>query len=65
MLYLNSLNRKLKKNLFFFDNIDYYKALSFKKIKVQVLLLLSQSLNTIETISNFLFLNKIKKIKKI
>ena len=60
------LEQKIKKNLFFFDNIDYDKALSFKKKnKGSVLfIIISKSGNTIETISNFLFLNKIKKNQK-
>ena len=60
------LEQKIKKNLFFFDNIDYDKALSFKKKnKGSVLfIIISKSGNTIETISNFLFLNKIKKKQK-
>jgi len=60
------LEQKIKKNLFFFDNIDYDKALSFKKKnKSSVLfIIISKSGNTIETISNFLFLNKIKKNQK-
>ena len=60
------LEQKIKKNLFFFDNIDYDKVLSFKKKnKGSVLfIIISKSGNTIETISNFLFLNKIKKNQK-
>ncbi len=61
------LEKKIKKRLFFFDNIDYDKALNFKKKinKRSVLfIIISKSGNTIETISNFFFLNKIKKNKK-
>ena len=60
------LEQKIKKKLFFFDNIDYDKALSFKKKNKGSILfiIISKSGNTIETISNFLFLNKIKKNQK-
>ena len=60
------LEQKIKKKLFFFDNIDYDKALSFKKKNKGSILfiIISKSGNTIETISNFLFLNKIKKKQK-
>ena len=57
------LEKKLKK-LIFFDNIDYEKALNFKqKInkKSVLFIVISKSGNTIETISNFFFINKIKK----
>ena len=61
------LENKIKKNLFFFDNIDYEKALNFKKKinkKYVLFIVISKSGNTIETISNFFFINKIKKNQK-
>ena len=61
------LENKIKKNLFFFDNIDYEKVLDFKqKInkKSVLFIVISKSGNTIETISNFFFINKIKKNQK-
>ncbi|WP_082254519.1 hypothetical protein [Candidatus Pelagibacter communis] len=61
------LEKKIKKNLFFFDNIDYEKALDFKQQinkKSVLFIVISKSGNTIETISNFFFINKIKKNQK-
>ena len=61
------LENKIKKNLFFFDNIDYEKVLDFKKKinkKSVLFIVISKSGNTIETISNFFFINKIKKNQK-
>ena len=61
------LENKIKKNLFFFDNIDYEKVKDFKqKInkKSVLFIVISKSGNTIETISNFFFINKIKKNQK-
>ncbi len=61
------LEKKIKKNLFFFDDIDYDKALNFKKNinKGSVLfIIVSKSGDTLETVSNFFFLNKIKKNQK-
>lgn len=58
------LKNKIKKNLFFFDNIDHENVLNFNsKIKNSstLFLVISKSGNTIETIANFLSLNKIKK----
>ena len=52
------LENKIKKNLFFFDNIDYEKALNFKKKinkKSVLFIIISKSGSTIETISNFFF----------
>ena len=61
------LEKRIKKNFFFFDNIDYDKALNFKK-KINkrsiLFIIISKSGNTIETISNFFLLNKIKKNQK-
>ena len=61
------LENKIKKNLFFFDNIDYEKVLDFKKKinkKSVLFIVISKSGNTIETISNFFFINEIKKNQK-
>ena len=61
------LEKKIKKNLFFFDNIDYDKSLEFKKNlnkKSVLFIVISKSGNTVETISNFFFLKKIKKNQK-
>ena len=61
------LENKIKKNLFFFDNIDYEKALNFKKKinkKSVLFIIISKSGSTIGTISNFFFINKIKKDQK-
>ena len=52
------LENKIKKNLFFFDNIDYEKVLDFKKKinkKSVLFIVISKSGNTIETISNFFY----------
>ena len=61
------LEKKIKKNVFFFDNIDYEKALYFKKTinkKSVLFIVISKSGNTIETISNFFYINKIRKNQK-
>ncbi len=63
------LSKKIKKEIYFFDNLDEYKNLSFKKNskKKNILyLIISKSGNTIETLSNFFSLNiKIKKKNNI
>ena len=61
------LEKKIKKKLFFFDNIDYDNSINFKQNinKNSVLfIVISKSGNTTETISNFFFINKIKKNQK-
>ena len=54
------LKKKIKKEIFFFDNIDEQKILNFKK-KVNtnktLFIVISKSGDTIETLSNFLYLN--------
>ncbi len=60
------LSKKIKKEIYFFDNLDEYKNLLFKKNskKKNILyLIVSKSGNTIETLSNFFSLN-INKNKK-
>ena len=62
----NFLKKKINKKVFFFDNIDLNKISKFKKIndidKV-LFLIISKSGNTVETISNALFLDIFKKNK--
>ena len=63
----NFLKKKIKKKIYFFDNIDSKKILEFKKkeeLNKSLFLVISKSGNTIETISNFFFLNIIKKNSK-
>ena len=63
----NFLKKKIKKKIYFFDNIDSKKILEFKKkeeLNKSLFLVISKSGNTIETISNFLSLNIIKKNSK-
>jgi len=61
------LKQKIKKKIYFFDNLDNEKILDFKKneiVKKTLFLIISKSGNTIETLSNLLSLNIIKKNKK-
>ncbi len=61
------LKDKIKKDIFFFDNIDIKKINDFKKsktIKKTLFLIISKSGNTTETISNLLFLKILKKQSK-
>ena len=54
---------KIKKKIFFFDNLDKEKLEKFKKENVKnkcLFIVISKSGNTIETISNFIELNIIK-----
>ncbi|MDC0937648.1 glucose-6-phosphate isomerase [Pelagibacteraceae bacterium] len=63
----NFLNIKIKKKFYFFDNIDEKKLSIFKKefnLNKVLFLVISKSGNTVETLSNFLFLNIIKKNQK-
>ena len=63
----NFLKKKIKKKIYFFDNIDSKKILELKKkeeLNKFLFLVISKSGNTIETISNFLSLNIIKKNSK-
>ena len=61
------LKEKINKNIYFFDNLDSRKNLIFlKKNKMNKILyvVISKSGNTIETLSNFLSINIIKKNQK-
>ena len=61
------LGKKIKKRLYFFDNLDPKKISNLKKTKnlnKVLFLIISKSGNTIETLSNFLTLNIIKKNSK-
>ena len=52
----NFLKKKIKKKIYFFDDINFQKILKFKKkvdISKTVFLVISKSGNTIETLSNF------------
>ena len=63
----NFLGKKIKKRLYFFDNLDPKKISNLKKTKnlnKVLFLIISKSGNTIETLSNFLTLNIIKKNSK-
>lgn len=63
----NFLKKKIKKEVYFFDNIDVQKISRFKKnnrIDEVLFIVISKSGNTIETISNSLFLDIFKKDKK-
>ena len=61
------LKKKIKKKVYFFNDINTQKILNFKKkIKLNktLFLIISKSGNTVETLSNFLSLNIIKKKSK-
>ena len=61
------LFKKIKKNLYFINNIDEEKILNIQKeinIKKTLFLIISKSGNTIEMISNYIFLNILKKNAK-
>ena len=63
----HSLIKKIKKKIYFFDDINNDKIKTFKKfnnLKHTLFIVISKSGNTIETISNFLSLNKIVKNQK-
>ena len=52
------LKEKIKKNLFFLDNIDIQKIINLKKnlnFKKTLFLIISKSGNTVETLSNAFF----------
>ena len=58
------LKEKIKKDVYFFDDLDEKKISSFKKkknLKTVLFLIISKSGNTIETLSNTFSLNIIKK----
>ncbi len=60
------LKKKIKKNIYFLDDIDWEKILDLKKIKFSktLFIIISKSGNTIETLSNALFLKVLKKNSK-
>ncbi len=61
------LFKKIKKKIYFFDNINSEKVLNFKKktiFKKTLFLIISKSGNTVETLSNFLSLKITKKNSK-
>ena len=61
------LEEKLKKKIYFFDSIDCKKNFKFlkkKKLNKILFLVISKSGETVETLSNFLSLNLIKKNTK-
>ena len=62
----NFLRKKIKKNLYFLDNMDADKLIKLKKknLKKVLFLTISKSGNTLETISNLLALNIIRKNAK-
>tara|TARA_E500000178_G_C17007537_1_gene748901 strand:- start:225 stop:1442 length:1218 start_codon:yes stop_codon:yes gene_type:complete len=63
----NFLGAKIKKKIFFFDNLNTKKNFTFKKkenFKKILFIIISKSGNTVETLSNFLSLNIIKKKAK-
>ena len=63
----NFLEKKIKKKVYFFDNLDQEKISNFKKnnkLKNILFIIISKSGNTIETLSNVLYLNIIKKNSK-
>ncbi len=58
------LETKIKKKLFFFNDLDEKKILNFKKnenLSKTLFIIISKSGNTLETLSNTLYLNIIKK----
>ena len=63
----NLLRKKIKKKFYFFDNLDTERILDFKKkqnLNQILFIIISKSGNTIETLSNFLSLNILKKNSK-
>ena len=61
------LKDKIKKKIYFFDNLDNNKLLRFKKTENPskvLFLIISKSGNTLETITNTFFLNILKKNSK-
>ena len=63
----NFLQKKIKKKIYFFDNLDEDKIEEFKKKEKNskvLFLVISKSGNTIETLSNTFLLNIIKKNAK-
>jgi glucose-6-phosphate isomerase len=63
----NFLEKKIRKKIYFFNNLDERKLMKFKKkesLDKVLFLIISKSGNTIETISNTFLLNIIKKNAK-
>ena len=63
----NFFDSKIKKRIYFFDNLDEKKLYNLKKkerIKSVLFIIISKSGNTIETLSNLFSLNIIKKNSK-
>ena len=63
----NFLEKKVKKNFYFFNNLDSTKIINFKKkedISKTLFIIISKSGNTIETLSNTFALNILKKNSK-
>ncbi len=63
----NFFNEKIKKKVFFFDNLDSKKISDFKRknnANKCLFIVISKSGNTIETLANFISLNIIKKKAK-
>ena len=63
----NFLQKKIKKKVYFFNNLDLGVILKFKKkenLNKILFLVISKSGNTIETLSNLFSLNIIKKNSK-
>ena len=61
------LSKKIKKKLYFFDDLDQNKIINFKKkenLSKTLFIIISKSGNTIETLSNAFLLNLIKKNSK-
>ena len=60
----NFLSKRIKKKIYFFNNLDNEKLLKFKKeIKLRdvLFLIISKSGDTVETLTNSLILNILKK----
>ena len=63
----NFLEKKIKKKIYFFDDLNTKKILNFKNnkyLKKTLIFIISKSGNTIETLSNAFVLNIIKKNSK-
>ena len=58
------LKKKIKKNCIFLNDIDQSKIKSFKNLNQILFIVISKSGNTIETLTNFLAMNVIKKSSK-
>ena len=64
----NSLFHKIKKKIYFFNNLDENKISRFKKnenFSKVLFIVISKSGNTVETLSNVFVLNILKKILRI